>query len=406
MTKIVLILLLFLLLLLPSDARAVNCEDQPQPGLDQNALITFWGDVSTACSQKIAANKSDQTTLKQAITIINSKINLAQGQINQTQAQINALEKDINVLDGVLDTVHQSTSELTKIYLARVREAYRRSRIDQTNLIFTAESFSDYFVKLKYLNTVKAKDQLILTELENARQDYDHRKQDKLTKQQEIEKLKAKLESQKKILVQQQKDKQNLLTLTQNDQRKFEEILKQANAQIAAMKGFTSGATPLSNQTHHLDGWGTYYNQRDSSWFYTTIGNSSEILGRVGCLITSSAMVASHYGKNLTPADIAHSTNPFYADTAYMVFNSWSVNGVTVSRTAISKDKIDDEINAGRPVIAGLNTGAGTHFVVLKGKNDHGYIMNDPYMENGYDKPFSDTYSFSQVFRFDKVTIN
>lgn len=400
MTRFLIIIALFLLNYFNGQVYAADCIPSNSSMSEQQLT-----EIQQACQVQVSAKGSEITNLKQAISTFNSKINLAQAQINQTQTQIDAIEKEINILGGVLDTVNQSTSLLTQIYLARVREAYRRSRVDQTSLVFGANSFSDYFVKLKYLNTVKAKDQLILTELENAKQDYDRRKQDKVTKQKEIEKLKDKLESQKKVLGQQQKDKLNLLTLTQNDQRKFEEILRQANSQIAAMRGFTSGATPLNNQTHH-DSWGTYYNQRDSAWFSHTIGNSSETLGRVGCLITSSAMVASHYGKSITPSDIAGSTNPFYANTAYMVFNSWSVSGVTVSRTSISKDKIDDEINVGRPVIAGLNTSVGTHFIVIKGKNDKGYVMNDPYMDNGYDKPFSDTYSWSQIFRIDKVSVN
>ncbi len=399
------IIFFFLVILLPPSAMAVNCEDKPASGLDPSQLITFWGDVSNACKQQISNSKNDQTTLKQAIGTINSKINLTQGQINQTDAQITALEKDITVLSGVLDTVKDSMTILTKIYLARVQESYRRSRVTSVDLIFSTASMGDYFTKVKYLNSVKAKDQLILNELENSRQDYDLRKQTQINKQQEIEKLQAKLESQKKLLVGQQKDKQNLLSLTQNDEKKFETIMKQANAQITAMKGFTSGATPLKDQTR-CDGWGCYYSQRDSLWFYDNIGNSTEVLGRVGCLITSWAMVISHYGKTVKPSDIAGSTSPFYLDTAYMVFSGWNVNGVTVSRTSIGKDKIDEELNAGRPLIVGLNTSAGTHFIVLKGKNGDEYIMNDPYMENGFDKPFLKTYSFGQVFRFDKVSVN
>ncbi len=399
------IILFLLVFLLPTSALAVNCEDKPDSGWDPNTLIEFWGKVSDACREQISSNRSDQGTLKQAISTINAKINLAQGQINQTDAQITALEKDITVLSGVIETVKDSLSQLTTIYLARVQESYRRSRVTPIDLIFSTNSMGDYFTKLKYLNSVKAKDQLILKELENSRQDYDLRKQTQESKQLEIEKLQAKLESQKKLLVSQQKEKQNLLVLTQNDEKKFESILKQAIAQVTAMRGFTSGATPVKDQTH-CDDWGCYYSQRDSAWFYNNIGNSTEVLGRVGCLITSWAMVTSHYGKNLKPSDIAGSTAPFYLDTAYMVFSGWSVNGVSVSRSSIPKDKIDEELNAGRPIIVGLNTSAGTHFIVLKGKNGDEYIMNDPYMENGYDKPFLSTYSFNQVFRFDKVSVN
>lgn len=362
--------------------------------------------IAQACSDKITSNKNEQLTLNQTISTITSKINLAQAQINQTQAQINNLEKEVTVLDGVLTTVNDSMDQLEKIYSARVRESYKQMRITSLDLIFSSSTIGDYFNKVKYLNTVKAKDQLILAELEKSRLDYDKRKTDKITKQKEVESLKAKLVAQKNTLKSQQAEKQKILVLTQNDEKKYQTLLGQANALVAAMRGFTSGATPLNNQTH-CDDWGCYYSQRDSIWFSQTIGNSSETVGRVGCLITSTAMVISHLGKSLKPSDIAASSNPFFPFTAYMNAGSWSVNGVNVNRQqGLSKDTVDSELSAGRPVIAGLNTGYGTHFIVLKGKNGDGYIMNDPYMENGYDKKFSDTYSTNQIFRFDKVTVN
>lgn len=395
------ILLLLYFLLLPKNVSAAECIET-NSGMSSEQLQ----EIAKACEAKISSNRSDQNTLKAAISTLNSKINLAQAQINQTQVQINTLEKEVSVLDGVLETVTESMDELTKIYVSRVKESYKRYRETPIDLIFSSSSIGDYFTKLKYLNILKTKDQLILAELERSRINYDQRKQDKVAKQQEVEKLKAKLVAQKKVLDSQQKEKQKILTLTQNDEKKYQSLLVQANSLVASMRGFTSGATPLNNQTH-CDGWGCYYSQRDSLWFSQKIGSSGETLGRVGCLITSTAMIASHYGKSIKPSDIASSSDPFFFPTAYMNAGSWTVNGVTVNRQqGMSSESVDNELNAGRPVIAGLITGYGTHFIVIKGKNDGGYIMNDPYMENGYDKKFTDSYSTGQIFRFDKVTVN
>ncbi len=399
--KIFAIFICILFLIPTSSVRAVTCDSDPLtiPSDQLNEFITD-------CNNRISANQSDQTTLKQAISTLNSKINLALAQINQTQAQIVTLEKEVTVLDGVLTTVSDSMDQLQKIYTARVRESYKQMRVTTLDLLFSSTSIGDYFNKVKYLNTIKTKDQMILAELEKSKNDYNLRKNDKVQKQVEVEQLKTKLVAQKKSLVSQQSEKQKILVLTQNDEKKYQSLLTQANALVAAMRGFTTGATPLNNQTH-CDGWGCYYSQRDSQWFSKTIGGSNEILGRVGCLITSTAMVVSHYGKNLTPADIAGSSDPFFLSTAFMNAGSWTVNGVTVNRQqGMSKDSVNDELNAGRPVIAGLNTGYGTHFIVLKSKNGDSYIMDDPYMENGYDKNFTDTYNTSQIFRFDKVTVN
>lgn len=398
--KIFAIFICILFLIPTSSVRAVTCDSDPS-SLSQDDLTAFIND----CNARISSNQNDQTTLKQAISTLNSKINLALAQINQTQAQIVTLEKEVTVLDGVLTTVSDSMDQLEKIYVARVRESYKQMRVSTLDLLFSSTSIGDYFNKVKYLDTIKEKDQLILTELEKSKIDYNLRKDDKVQKQAEVEQLKVTLLSQKKSLDSQQNEKQQILVQTQNSEKRYESLLAQANALVAAMRGFTTGSTPLNNQTH-CDGWGCYYSQRDSQWFSQTIGSSDEILGRVGCLITSTAMVTSHYGKNLKPSDIAASSDPFFSSTAYMNAGSWTVNGVTVNRQGVSKDSADSELNAGRPVIAGLNTGYGTHFIVLKSKNGDGYIMDDPYMENGYDKNFTDTYNTAQIFQFDKVTVN
>lgn len=191
--------------------------------------------ISKACEEKIANSKQDQSTLKQAISAINAKINLAQAQINQTVVQIEALEEDITVLSGVLETVNDSVSQLTKIYLARVQESYRRSRVTSVDLIFSKESMGSYFSRLKYLNSVKAKDQLILNELEQSRISYDQRKTEKVTRQEEVEKLKSKLVAQKQTLDAQQKDKQNLLTSTRNDEKKYTALLNEAAAELNSL---------------------------------------------------------------------------------------------------------------------------------------------------------------------------
>ncbi len=207
----------------------------------QGMSVEEYQGIEKACQDILNSTKNQISTLKQAIASVNAKINLAQAQINQTISQIASLEKDITVLSGVLDTVNQSMSDLTKIYLARVRESYRRSRVTPIDLIFSSDSVGDYFTKFKYLNSLKTKDQLILGELENSRKDYDLRRQTKVTKQQEVEKLKTKMEAQKKTLTLQQQEKQSLLVLTQNDEKKYQALLAKVRAELEAIESIIAG---------------------------------------------------------------------------------------------------------------------------------------------------------------------
>jgi len=222
MKKLLIVFVILLLFLWIKPTNAIECDGSA-------------GSVD-ACTQKINELRNEETTLSQAISVLNAKINLAQARINQTQVQINALEKEITVLDGVLETVNDSMDQLEVIYTARVRESYKQMRATPIDLIFSSNSIGDYFNKVKYLNTVKSKDQLILAELEKSRLDYDQRKNAKVEKQQEVEKLKATLVSQRKALDTQQKEKQKLLSATQSDEAKYQQLLSQALAEKAAIE--------------------------------------------------------------------------------------------------------------------------------------------------------------------------
>ncbi len=394
---------LFLALLFAIPVHGIDCDGAPPSGIGKEEEIKQYID---SCTVKISGLQKEQTSLKQAIATINSKINLAQGQINQTQTQILAIEKEIEILGGVLDKVNESSAVLTKIYLARVQETYRRLRVDSTQLLFSTANFGDYFSKLKYLNTIKSKDQLILTELEKSRKDYNSRRQSKLEKQQEIEKLKKKMEEQKIALGQQQKEKQNLLSVTANDEKKYQKLLSDAKAQLAALKRFVAsngGASILKDQTRCTE-WGCYYNQRDSQWGNMGLGGSSYSVAEYGCLVNSVSMMASHVGKNIKPSDIASNVSAFVPGTGYLL-HSFNVNGINVTVESVSKDKLDDELKAGRSVIAGLYGGP-DHFIVIVKKDGDNYIMNDPFLENGSNRPLTDKYSVSNINSLRLVSFN
>lgn len=387
-----LIALLFssLLFLSPPTTYAIECGD-PLPSGDVSQL----DDYIKACNDKISGLKQEQGTLNAAISTINSKINLAQGQIAQTEAQINALKEEIGVLSTLLTDLNFSLDDLSTSYIARVRESYKQRTVSPIHLFFSSKSFSEFLEKARYLNVVKARDHLILMELEKARADYDNQKQLKEEKQAEIEKLMAGLEAQRRDLNTQKAQKQSLLTITKNSEKEYQSILAEAQLELGSLRGFSStrGNNCLDSPQAQPDGW--FWSQRDSRWCGQTIGTSSETIGAVGCYISSVAMVWQKYGQTMTPSVIAQNSSYFFSNTAY-ILTPPAPSGYNYSRANYyDSGMIDAELSAGRVVIVHLNLGGDGHFVVIKSGSGGNYIINDPWY--GPDMPLNENYSTANI---------
>lgn len=404
MKKILLSLVLIAigLLALVGPSRAIECNgDLPD---EISELKAFADD----CQAKISVLQVEQKTLKSAISLLNSKISLTTAQIKATTTQIMQLEQDIQTLSGVIVDLNRELDNLVSIYISRLRRSYMDRETSPVMLFFASESFNTFQNKLKYLSIASRRDQIILHELESARVDLDGQKTSKEEKQVEVENLKASLEDQKKVLGVQTSQKNQLLTETQSSEKKYQQLKAEAERQLAAFRRFVTGqggASILTGQTVCND-WGCYYNQRDSSWGNQLIGLSSETMKEVGCLVTSMAMIASHYGKSVNPGQIAASSEPFFNKSAYMLQGSWSAAGVTMTRTRLgsSTSWIDQELAAGRPVVVGIYGGP-DHFIVIKAKEGQDYIMNDPFVENGNDIKFTDKYPLSAISAVDRVSV-
>lgn len=394
-------------------AYAIECTDEGINQCKNYNDANVCNELSKVCQQKITESQGQQKTLAATISYLNNRIRLTEAQIRQTEYEIAGLEREIDALKSRISGLEVSLQRLTEILITRIQDSYKhRAKMkDSMLLLLSANELNDFLTQYKLLQLSQNYTQNLIEESESQKVSYDNEKQVKEQKQAEVEALRKKLESQRVSLQDQQKQKQSLLQITQNDEKKYQSLLQQAEAQLQAFRSFVAsqgGAGILSNQTKCND-WGCYYNQRDEKWGRRGIGLSGEPMSEFGCLVSSMAMVATHYGKSLDPGNIAASSSPFFGSTAFMIQGTWTANGVTTTRTRIgySSSSVDSELEAGRPVVVGLYSSSNpSHFIVIKGKDDRGYIMHDPFMENGGDRPLTDKYSVSNIKTVDRVQVN
>jgi peptidoglycan hydrolase CwlO-like protein len=400
----------FFLLLIPFlifSTRLVRAEDECGSDVD------CWNTKIDKYNDKLNQLSGEAQTLSTAIEYFDGQIGLAQAEINKTQAQLNQVEHEIGVLSGKITHLDTSLESLSELLLNRIGTTYRLQRADPIYLIFSSQGLGDYFTRYQHLIAVQSHDKEILITMEQTKRSYDQQKTTKEEKQAKIETLQNQLKQQRASLNLQKTAKQALLIDTRNNETKYQALLSDALAQKAAFSGYVysqGGASILSDQTK-CDDWGCYYNQRDSSWGNLRLGISTLSMAEYGCFATSVSMLASYYDRNIKPSDIANTASAFSvpsSDTALLKWN-FSVNGVNVNITGTgsSTSALDSELAAGRPVIAGLYAAYQPHhFIVILEKNGQGYVMHDPFMENGNKRPLSDKYQSSDIKTLRLVSFN
>lgn len=173
-------------------------------------------------TNKIAELNKQQKTLSSQITFMNSQMQLTTLKIVQTQEEIKQLTTKIGRLEVSLD-------QLAVIVGKRIAATYKVSDIDPMTIFFSSRNFADFTDRYKYLRVIQAHDKKLLYAMETTRTNYDEQKQ-------VVEALNKKLESQKQLLAKQKLDKENLLVATKNDEKKYQQLLAQAQAEKAALE--------------------------------------------------------------------------------------------------------------------------------------------------------------------------
>lgn len=408
MKKAIRLLLISLAFLLAIPHMVYACGEISQCDENADNYQSCLTDLKQCWQSEVSKTQSEARTLQSAIDIINGQIRVQSIQIQQTTAQINTLEKEITELSERIEGLGISLNRLSEILIKRIRESYKQSRIPYKSNIFAADSFNNFISQYKYVNVAKEQTLDIMKKTELQRLTYNQQKELKETKQQEVEQKKVELQSQKNVLDSQKSSKNDLLKETKNNEATYQQKIAELDSQLASFSRFASsvGSSLLTGQTK-CDGWGCYYNQRDSQWGSMYLGGSSYTMASSGCLVTSVAMVATHYGKSLTPAQIASSSVFASGDLNKVI----EVNGITISRSdaCYSSSCLDSVLAEGRPAIIKIamsGSSSGYHFIVIKEKKDGNYIMNDPVIENGYDKVFTEHYSLGNIKRVDRVSVN
>lgn len=375
----------------------------PTPTPDNSGAINDLQNKIKDYQLKLNELSGQEKTLSSQISIMNNQISLTELRVAAAKEQLAQIERDIEVTKHRITDLEKDISVSTKALIKRVNATYRVGSIDPWQVLLTSSNISNFMTRLTYLKIVQANDRKTIYAAQQSKENYANEKDVLVSKQEEQEKVQKQLEDYTDQLNQDKAAKQQLLTETKGNEANYQKLLAGAQAQLAGFTRFAQsqgGASLLSGQTN-CDDWGCYYNQRDSQWGGLSLNGTQYTLASDGCLVTSMAMVYTHYGKrDVTPISINSNPSNFASYYPAYLLYSISANGSSSSRVGAS---IDSTLASGNPVVVGLHAYGGTHFVVLKSGSNGDYIMNDPFLPNGHDVKFSDHYSVGSIYEVSRV---
>ena len=352
--------------------------------------------------QQVGANKK---TLQAAINALDLQRKEVQTQVAVTQYQISATQAQIKQLGGEISDTQQTIAIDQAALGAEMRNLQKNTAKPLIMQVLASDTLADAWdninVTLQMQSAIQNGMQTLLAEKNNltSSQTTSKQKQDLLTSQQ------ASLATQQQTLAATVQSKSQLLSETSAQESTYQKLLAAAEAELNSFSAFAQnagGSGLLGNETI-CDAWGCYYNQRDTAWGSDKLNGTRYNLASDGCLVTSMAMVLTHYGYHtVTPVTINANPNNFAAYYPAYLLTTITVNGVSVTRKTSA---IDATLAGGDPVIVGLKAYGGTHFVVLVGGSKGNYTMRDPYITDGKDISFSAHYSMRNIFAVSKVVI-
>lgn len=355
---------------------------------------------------KVSDLQGQEKTLSSQIAVMDSQIKLTELQIQSTEQQIANLTLDIDTTTKKITKVESSLDGLTKVLLNRIVATYEIGSENQFQVLASSNNISDFVKRANYLRIAQAHDKKLIYDTVQAKNDYSNQKEIFQDKKKKTESLQADLESYSTQLEAEKKSKDALLAQTQGSEANYQSLLAQAKAQLAGFSNFTQsqgGASLLGSQTV-CDDWGCYYNQRDSQWGGNSLNGTSYSLASDGCLVTSMAMMYTHYGhRGVTPQTI--NSNPSNFAAYYPAFLNKTIYADGASSSRASAD-IDSTLSSGNPIVVGISYDGGPsadHFVVFVSGSGGNYVMKDPFTPNGNNIDFRGRYPNVRIVETDRV---
>jgi septal ring factor EnvC (AmiA/AmiB activator) len=199
--------------------------------------------------QKIINDLSKKSnTLRNELDYIDSEIGLTGIKISEVEKDLfqkNQLLEDLTTyIDGLskrMDKLDKSMDIQDTALKKRIVERYKSLTDVNVLSVLVSGNIEDAMVKLQYIEQLEDQDRKIISYMKDTKSDYSVQQKLIERKKSEVEEVKKQIISQKEKLLSYQEtlkkqndEKESILKITENDEAKYQRLLSQIQAELAA----------------------------------------------------------------------------------------------------------------------------------------------------------------------------
>lgn len=363
--------------LLTGDAHD-TCDELEKKAAAYQDLIDIKNKQQATLQKQMNLIDLEQSKNQQDLSAINLKTTNLSQKIKDLEVQILGKETLIKYQKSVLAGLMQS-----------YYEDYQEGVL---NIVLINKNFSDVLNQSDYLEQASTRLKDVLATIETTKSGLEAEQNSLAEAKRASEELKNQLEDKKDTLALNENQKQSLLSKTQGEEAKYQDLLARVEEQKRELFNFSASGNAVDvlasvnsypkpgKQNWASTSW--YFSQRDSRWGNKTIGNSNSLMKDYGCAVAALSMVFKYYGASIDPGKMAKQPI-FYYDLIQWP-GSWSPDislASSTSHSGVSWSAVDGYLNKKQPVIVYIkkSNGRGGHYVVIQGKDSKDYIVHDPY---------------------------
>jgi len=186
--------------------------------------------------QIIKDTQAKKNTLQGDVTLLNAKIRAAQAQIDAKNITIRQLAAQIAKKNAVIGELSERIERGKEALASILRQ---EDQLDRTSIIAVAlsnQDLSSFFADLDAFFFIKTDLQTLSADIRDAKVQTEKEKADLAVKQNQTTDAKYEVETQKMHITSDKTQKQQLLTITANQETEYKKVLAERQAKAAAIR--------------------------------------------------------------------------------------------------------------------------------------------------------------------------